>query len=67
VLALSTPARHPVVAITTASALLPGHREVVPAVLLYLVVCFVLSAVYIHFVRRAARRVPPDVPVTRTN
>lgn len=66
VLALSTPARHPVVAITTASALLPGPRDVVPAVLLYLLVCFVLSAVYIQAFRRTAARVPPDVSAPHT-
>lgn len=66
VLALSTPARHPVVAITTASALLPGHKEVVPAVLLYLLVCVVLSAVYIQLVRRRGARDSTGVPVART-
>jgi BASS family bile acid:Na+ symporter len=53
VLALSTAGRHPMVAIAVAMALFPGHREVVPAVLLYLFVAGVVSALYI---KRAGSR-----------
>ncbi|HYW13612.1 MAG TPA: hypothetical protein VE871_16745 [Longimicrobium sp.] len=52
VLALSTAARHPMVAITAAMALYPGHRDVAPAVLLYLLVSAVVSAVYIRLASR---------------
>ncbi len=48
VLALSTAARHPAVAIGAASAIFPGHKEVLPAVVLYLLVSAALSAVYIR-------------------
>ncbi|HEX6041533.1 DUF3011 domain-containing protein [Longimicrobium sp.] len=67
VLALSTAARHPVIAVTASQALYPGHREVVPAVLLYLLVSGLVSAVYIHLAsrptaaERRARTVPPAV------
>lgn len=64
VLALSTAARHPMVAITAATALYPGHREVVPAVLLYLVVSSVVSAIYTRLASRPMHA-PPARPVPR--
>jgi BASS family bile acid:Na+ symporter len=61
VLALATAARHPMVAISAAAALFPGHREVVPAVALYLLVSAVASAVYLRLA--GPRRVPePSAP-----
>ena len=58
VLALSTAARHPTVAISVAMALVPGHRAVVPAVVLYLLVSGVASAVYLRLAGTGPRSVP---------
>ncbi|HEX5872333.1 MAG TPA: hypothetical protein VFY65_18015, partial [Longimicrobium sp.] len=62
VLALSTSARHPAVAVAAASALYPGHREVLPAVLLYLLVAAVVSGVYVRRTAPAPHPPPPRPP-----
>ncbi|HYR06652.1 MAG TPA: hypothetical protein VEQ60_02710 [Longimicrobium sp.] len=68
VLALSTAARHPMVAIAAATALFPGHREVAPAVLLYLLVSGLVSAVYLRRTTPApVRHAPPPRPRVRVS
>lgn len=62
VLALSTAARHPMVAIAAATTLFPGHRDVAPAVLLYLLVSALLTAVYLRGTTPAPARHPPQPP-----
>jgi BASS family bile acid:Na+ symporter len=49
VLALSTACRHPGLAIAIAVANAPGDREIVPAVLLYLLVSIVVSIPYVRW------------------
>lgn len=68
VLALSTAARHPMVAIAAATTLYPGHREVAPAVLLYLMVSALVTAVYLRLANRApAPHAPPPRPRVRVS
>lgn len=58
VLALSTASRHPGVAIAAGAAIAPGEKRVFAAVLLYLLVSAVLSAIYLRTFGRI-----PSVPV----
>jgi bile acid:Na+ symporter, BASS family len=68
VLALATAARHPTVAISAAAALFPGHGEVAPAVVLYLVVSAVVSAVYLRLAGpRPVRHPPPPQTSVRVS
>lgn len=51
-LALASATRHPAVALAIAHANFPNQRLAMPAVLLYLMVCGVLSAIYLNWVKR---------------
>jgi BASS family bile acid:Na+ symporter len=51
-LALASATRHPAVALAIAHANFPNQRLAMPAVLLYLMVCGVLSAIYLKWVKR---------------
>jgi bile acid:Na+ symporter, BASS family len=53
-LALASASRHPAVAVALAHANFPDDRLVVPAVLLYLIVCMVVTTPYLLWSRRRA-------------
>lgn len=55
ILALASSSRHPAVAVALAHANFPNDKLVVPAVLLYLLVCLVVTTVYTQVSRRLAR------------
>lgn len=47
VLAVSTPSRHPALAAALAGAVMPGTEGIVPAVVLYLLICIIVTGVYL--------------------
>jgi len=52
ILALATATRHPGVALVIAAGNFPGQKLVLPALLLYLIVCSLASAPYVMWRRR---------------
>lgn len=63
VLALATAARHPAVALGIAHANFPNQKLAAPAVVLYLIVSTVLSALYLKWIKRQEL----SHPATETN
>jgi bile acid:Na+ symporter, BASS family len=59
-LALATASRHPGVAMAIASANFPNPRFVIPAILLYLVVCVIVSGIFLAWLRRRERAMTRD-------
>jgi BASS family bile acid:Na+ symporter len=57
-LALASGSRHPAVAVALAHANFPDDRLVVPAVLLYLVICVVVTTLYMFWVKRRTGQYP---------
>ncbi len=66
-LALATATRHPAVALAIAHANFPNQRLAMPAVLLYLMVCGVLSAIYLQWIKRRTTRHEALHPPAETN
>jgi BASS family bile acid:Na+ symporter len=62
VLALSTASRHPAVAIAAGTAIAPGETRLLAAIVLYLLVGGVLSAVYLRLLGPVPAAAAPDVP-----
>jgi BASS family bile acid:Na+ symporter len=55
-LALASASRHPAVAVALARANFPDDKLVMPAVLLYLVVCAIVTIPYVQWSRRRTRQ-----------
>jgi bile acid:Na+ symporter, BASS family len=58
-LALATATRHPGVALVIASGAFPGQKLVAPALVLYLLICFIATLPYVLWRWRAHKRLAP--------
>jgi BASS family bile acid:Na+ symporter len=62
VLGLATASRHPGIAIALAQSAFPAQKLVAPAVLAYLLVGALVSAVYLRWTKHAAATSPAAAP-----